>query len=74
MIDVAPGKTAVAVITPNLVYRINGDAQGVYDIPVETTKAVGDFAAPKRCRRERAREASFVYSGNLRYFSIAVVL
>ena len=31
------GKTAVAVITPKLVYRINGDAQDVCDMPVETT-------------------------------------
>ena len=55
-----------------LVFRINWDAQGVYGIPMETTKAFDDFAVPKRCRREGAREASFVYSGNLRYYSIAV--
>ena len=52
---------------------MNGDAQDVYDMPAETakavddftTKAVGNFAVPKRCRGEGAREASFVYSGNL---------
>ena len=30
VIEVAPGKTSVAVITPKLVYRINWDARGVY--------------------------------------------
>ena len=52
VIEVAPGKTVVAVITPKLVYRINGEAQHVYDMPAETTKAVDDFAVPKPCRRE----------------------
>ena len=74
MIEVDPGKSAVAVITPKLVYRVNGDAQDVYDTPAETTKAVVDFAVPKRCRREGAREASFVYSGNLCYAIMAVAL
>ena len=73
VIEVVPGKTAVAEITPKLVYSVNGEAQDVYDMPVETTKAVDDFAMPKHCRREGAREASFVYSGNLCY-SIAIVL
>ena len=54
VVEVAAGKTAVAVITPKLVHRINGDAQDVYDMPMETTKAlhfIDDFAVPKRCRR-----------------------
>ena len=67
MIEITPGKTAVAVTIPKLVDMINGDAQDVYDMPVESTKAVDGFAVPKRCRREGAREASFVYSGNLSY-------
>ena len=46
VIEVAPGK-ALAVITPKLVYKINGDTQDVYDVPAETL----------RCRREGAREA-----------------
>ena len=57
MIEVAPGKRAVAVITPKFVYRINGDAQDVNDIPAETAKAIDDFAAPKGYRSKRAREA-----------------
>ena len=65
VIAVAPGKTAVTLITPNLVHRMNGDAQDVYDMPAETTKAVDYFAVPKRCRREGARQAWFVYSGNV---------
>lgn len=36
MIEVAPGKTVVAVFTPKLFYRINGDTKDVYDMPVET--------------------------------------
>ena len=72
VIEVAPGK-AVAVITPKLVHETNENARVVYDMPAETTKAVNGFAVPKRCGREGPREASFVYSGNVRY-SIAVVL
>ena len=60
------------MITPQLVHRINGDAQDVCDMPVETTKAVDDCAVTKRCR-EGAREASFVYFGNL-CCTVAVVL
>ena len=73
VIEVAPGKTAVAVITLKLFYRINGDAQDVYDMPAQTAKSVDDFAVPKRCRPEGAREASFVYSDSLCY-SIAMAL
>ena len=40
VIERAAGKMAVAVITPKLVHRINGDAQDVYDMPVETKKAI----------------------------------
>ena len=40
MIEATAGKAAVAVITPKLVYRINGGAQDMYDMPVETTKAI----------------------------------
>ena len=38
VIEVAPGKT-MAVITPKLVYKINGDTQDVYDVLAETTKS-----------------------------------
>ena len=51
VIEVAPGQTAVAVITPKLIYRINGDARDVYDMPVENKKAVDDFAVPESTRR-----------------------
>ena len=40
MIDVAPGNTAFTVINTELIYTINGNAQDVYDMPVETTKAL----------------------------------
>ena len=36
VIEVASGKT-VAMITPKIVYKINGDTQDVYDVPVEAT-------------------------------------
>lgn len=51
--------------TPKLevVYKINGDTQNVYDVPEETAVAVGDFVVPKRHRRDGAREASFMYAG-----------
>lgn len=61
MIGVAPGKT-VSAITLKLVYKVNGDTQEVYDMPAETTKAVNDFVVPRRYRRERARDAPFMYS------------
>ena len=61
VIEVAPGKT-VAVITPKLVYQINGETKHVYDVPAETTKAIDDFVVPEHYRREGAREASFMHS------------
>ena len=61
------------MITSELVYKIKGDTQGVYCVPTETTKAVDDFVMLERCRRERAREASYMYSGDL-YYSIAPAL
>ena len=39
VVEDAPGKTEVGVITPKVVYRINGAAQAVYDMPMETTKS-----------------------------------
>lgn len=45
VIEVAPSKTAVAVTTPKLVYRVNGDGQDVPDMPAETIKTgIADFA------------------------------
>ena len=40
VIEVGASKTAVAVIASKLVHRMNGDAQDVYDMPVQTTKAI----------------------------------
>ena len=72
LVEVASGNT-MTVITPNPVYGINRDVQDVHDVPTEITKSIDDFAVPKRCRREGARDGSFVYSCSLCY-SIAVVL
>ena len=52
---------------------MNGDPRDLYDLPAETTQDVNNFVMPKRYRREGAREASFMYSGNVRY-SIAPAL
>ena len=61
LIEVASGKT-VAVITPKIVFKINGNTQDMYDVLTEATQAVDDFVVLKRYRREGAREASFMYS------------
>ena len=57
VIEVASGKT-VAMITPKLINKTNGDTQDVYYVPVETTKTV-----LLTCyRRNGAPEASFMHS------------
>ena len=51
VIEVAPGKR-VAVITPNLVYRINGDVQDVCAMCRRRPQHPFMAAVPKRCRWE----------------------
>lgn len=62
--EVATGRR-VAVVTPQLLYNIKGGTQEVYDVPSETTKFVDDFVLPRGYRRERTREALFMYSRSL---------
>ncbi len=53
-------KKAVPVILPAPVYNsLTGD---VHELPEETIKAVDGFPVPAGFRRERTREASFMYS------------
>ena len=60
VIDVDAEKKAVPVILPATVYKsLTGD---VYELPMETIKAVDGFPVPAGFRREETREASFIYS------------
>ena len=60
VIDVDAEKNAVPVILRSPVYKsLTGD---VYELPMETIKAVDGFPVPAGFRREGTREASFIYS------------
>lgn len=60
--EVAPGMS-VAVITPQLAYKIKGGGtQDVYDVPSETTTFVDNFVIPRGYRRKGIREASVMRS------------
>ena len=60
VIDVDADKKAVPVFLPAPVYKsLTGD---VYELPMETIKAVDGFPVPAGFRREGTREASFMYS------------
>ena len=60
VIDVDAENKAAPVILPAPVY--NSLTEDVYELPAETVKAVDGFPVPAGFRRERTREASFMYS------------
>ena len=57
MIEVALGKHG-AVIMTNIIKKVNGDAQKLYDVPKASTKSVDYFVVPRVHQRQAIREAS----------------
>lgn len=59
--EVGMGKS-VAAITPNLIYKIKGGKQEVYDVPLRDHKVRRCLRVPRGYPREGTREELFMYS------------